>query len=234
MKKRNNNRDNNVRAPRDVLESCANSMHVKQEEASNQKEIREQKKALRKEYLKIRDALTVEYRAQASKEIFQQLACSSEFSQAETIFTYVSYKSEVDTHEIIRYAIEHGKRVAVPRCVPGSRKMCWHAISSLDELREGTYGILESANNSDTLVAPPTFSNSTETECTPCALALVPGATFDAHGYRIGYGGGYYDVFLQNFAGVSVGLCYEVCFSHKPFLTETHDVPVNQVLMNEV
>ncbi len=43
----------------------------------------------------------------------------------------------------------------------------------------------------------------------PIAIALVPGLAFDEHGYRIGYGGGYYDAFLSAFPGFTVGLCYE-------------------------
>ena len=212
------------------------------------------KAALRKKYLRVRDSLSIDYRQQADEAIFQQLIVSGEFKHAETIFTYVSFKSEVSTHAIIEYALEQGKHVAVPRCVPKTREMRWHAINSLSDLKQGAYGILEPENFPETLVEPPklsapsapsaspaSFTSSAHTP-TPTApansahpthstrdLAIVPGIAFDAQGGRIGYGGGYYDTFLQSFAGVSIGLCYDACFSVKLFPAESHDMKVNKV-----
>lgn len=212
------------------------------------------KAALRKKYLRVRDSLSIYYRKQVDEAIFRQLIVSDEFKHAETIFTYVSFKSEVSTHAIIEYALEQGKYVAVPRCVPKTREMRWHAIRSFADLGLGAYGILEPENFPETLVEPPKLSAPSAPSALPAsftssahpvaptapansahpthptrALAIVPGIAFDAQGGRIGYGGGYYDTFLQSFAGVSIGLCYDACFSVKVFPAESHDMKVNKV-----
>ena len=74
--------------------------------------------------------------------------------------------------------------------------MTFHYVTSLSELSPGRYGIL----------APPE-ENAIYTPI-PTTLCLVPGMVFDRHGYRIGYGGGYYDRFLRDFDGSAVGLVY--------------------------
>ena len=60
-------------------------------------------------------------------------------------------------------------------------------------------------------VEEPPIDDELEIDSAECAsgIALVPGLTFDAAGYRLGYGGGFYDAFLSGFPGVSVGLCRE-------------------------
>ncbi len=64
--------------------------------------------------------------------------------------TYVSTPIEVDTLEIIRRALADGKRVAVPRCVPGTRDMEFYWINGVEELEPGTFGVLETAARSQT------------------------------------------------------------------------------------
>ena len=67
-------------------------------------------------------------------------------------------------------------------------------------------------------------------------MALVPGLTFDATGYRLGYGGGFYDTFLSVFDGVSVGLCREAQFSEDlraEEVVDSHDLPAQLVVTEE-
>ena len=66
-------------------------------------------------------------------------------------------------------------------------------------------------------------------------IALVPGLTFDGHGFRLGYGGGFYDTFLARFEGVSVGLCRDAQMSRDlcaEGLLDAHDLPVQIVVTN--
>jgi 5-formyltetrahydrofolate cyclo-ligase len=67
-------------------------------------------------------------------------------------------------------------------------------------------------------------------------MALVPGLTFDEAGYRLGYGGGFYDTFLATFDGVSVGLCREAAWStdlHGEGIIDAHDLPAQIVVTEE-
>ena len=96
------------------------------------------------------------------------------------MFVYASYKSEVETMELIKGALRRGKKVAVPK-VDG-HDMWFYEITSWEELFPGYNGILEPQIREAAPVQP---KNSD--------VFLVPGAVFDLAGRRIGYGGGYYD-----------------------------------------
>ena len=64
-------------------------------------------------------------------------------------------------------------------------------------------------------------------------MVLVPGFTFDSHGYRLGYGGGFYDVFLSGFQGPAVGLCREAFFDAYPIPLGEFDLPVQLIATDE-
>lgn len=163
-------------------------------------DIAQRKAALRKELLERRGLIAPEERAAVDAAIARHVVESSLFRDATAVFTYVSVGSEVDTRALIRAALGCGKLVAVPRCVPGTRLMEWHRIDSLDDLHPGAFGIPEPIPSAETLVDPSASSP---------ALALVPGLAFDRAGFRIGYGGGYYDRFLAQFPGAALGLVRE-------------------------
>lgn len=198
--------------------------------------IDQQKAALRDELLKRRAALSAEQRRLADAFIAQAVIESPLFQNAGAIFSYVSFGEEVDTEALIEAALTQGKRVAVPRCVPKTRLMEWHYVRDRGELKPGAFGILEPEPNPATLAHPveqamgARAEEAAASELTGAMLALVPGLAFDRRGFRIGYGGGYYDRFLAQFSGRAMGLV------RAPFLVESlgalgvvdcSDVPVN-------
>lgn len=148
-----------------------------------------------------RDAMPADERAAADAAIARAVLESDAFTQAPCVLTYCSMGSEVDTHAIIREALQRGKTVALPRCQRGEGLMNWHAIGRLEDAAPGYFGIREPADDSATLLDVCT--------CGPEALALVPGLLFDDEGFRLGYGGGYYDRFLAIFPGRTLGLARE-------------------------
>ena len=79
----------------------------------------------------------------ADGAILRRLLSLREYRKAEWIYTYVSKPIEVNTLALIENALRHGKHVAVPRCVPGTREMEFYEIRSLSELSPGTFGVLE-------------------------------------------------------------------------------------------
>lgn len=159
------------------------------------------KKDLRRQALALREQLSASYRAEADAAIFQIVTESALYREAPIVFTYASVGTEVDTHAIINRSLEAGKVVALPRCVRGTRTMAWHRIASLDDLEPGFCGLDEPVDDDATLLDPARVPIT--------SLALVPGLLFDDAGYRLGYGGGYYDRFLAEFPGVSLGLVRE-------------------------
>ena len=119
------------------------------------------------------------------------------------VFTYVSKELEVDTFAIIRAAWANGKKVAVPKCV-SNNQLDFYYIESMDDLEEGTFGVKE-----------PIAERCQKVTDLSKGLCIVPGLSFDAEGYRLGYGKGYYDRFLSKFGGDTVGLCYSNCIKWK-------------------
>ena len=110
---------------------------------------------------------------------------ASTWREARLVLTYVSFGSEVDTHALMQAARSAGKQVAVPRCRRPIRSTSM--ISSEDDLGPGLRGLMEPSPDCGRPLTPPQMVGS---------LYIVPGLVFDADGYRIGYGGGYYDRFL--------------------------------------
>ncbi len=147
-----------------------------------------------------------------------------DWGRSDVVYAYLSLKDEVDTRALVSDALRAGKRVALPRCASSPRGLAWHYVSSLDGLVPGHFGILE---------PDPALHELAPSTGAAHALALVPGLTFDDEGFRLGYGGGYYDGFLSRFEGVSVGLCrssLRVESLDGMGCLVPHDVPVDLVV----
>lgn len=142
------------------------------------------KKELRRNILEERDNIALNERIKCDEDIFNAVTNSSLYNEAKCIFIFVSYKTEVNTHEIIKHALSKGKRVCVPKVLSKSEGMYAVEIKKFDDLKSGKYGILE----------PESFQNQINEE--EIDLALIPGVAFDKNGGRMGYGAAFYDRFL--------------------------------------
>lgn len=163
-------------------------------------DIRPIKSELRQKYRSLRQAMPPEIKAQKDDAIAAQVRRLWQYQRNNVLLIYVSTAIEVDTFRIIRQAIEDGKRVAVPRCVPNTRDMEFYYINSTEELAPGMFGVLEPAINPELLYKEKDGG-----------LCIVPAFSYDWHGFRLGYGKGYYDRFLSRFEGNIVGVCYSEC-----------------------
>lgn len=157
------------------------------------------KKALRKEIKALRAAHTDEQIHELSLGVRDQVLTLPEYREAEVIYAYVDCKHEVETSDIIRAAWADGKRVAVPKVLGQDMKFFY--ITSLEnDLEEGYFGIRE----------PFEKHAADETDDEEKALMLMPGVAFDEERHRIGYGGGFYDRFLEAHPRLSrVALAFE-------------------------
>ncbi|MDO4401257.1 MAG: 5-formyltetrahydrofolate cyclo-ligase [Coriobacteriia bacterium] len=183
----------------------------------------ESKRELRARMRALRESLDAATRSQADARVAWLVTGHPAYLRAETIFTYVSVGTEVDTRAIIRDAWVRGKTVAAPRVVPGTRTMEWYAITDFESLETSPFGVEEPVANPGYRVAVSGGEGAS-------AIALVPGFTFDSQGYRVGYGGGFYDAFLPTFGGFTLGLCREAQMSATAVPRDAHDVPVNEVI----
>ena len=158
-----------------------------------------------------RKALTPPEAARCGKAIRQQIAKAPFYRESRCLSCYVSVGNEVDTHALIRSALDDGKCVAVPVARKG-RPMMQVRISDLSELVPAPFGLLEPAEDSWDPIAPSAFD-----------LVIVPGLAFDRQGNRVGFGGGFYDRFLSGLDAVKVGIAYGFQLG-EALPTEPHDV----------
>jgi 5-formyltetrahydrofolate cyclo-ligase len=159
-------------------------------------DIRKYKIELREQCRNGRKLMDPEEKVAKDLAIAERVRKLYQYRYSKVIMVYVSTPIEIDTFKIIENALNDGKQVAVPRCIPETRQMEFHFIDSVDCLSPGTFNVLE----------PPEFYP-TVTDFS-AALMLVPGFMFDSFGFRLGYGKGYYDRYMSRFNGSAVGLCY--------------------------
>lgn len=173
------------------------------------------KKELRRALRELRDSIEEKNRLVFSERICNSCLSLPEYKNADTVLLYFASGSEADLVILAKNALAAGKIVGYPR-VEGKGQMSFYRVFSLSQLEAGYYGIREPKND-----AP------------PCPIAgavcFVPAIAFDKRGYRLGYGGGFYDRFLENFKGVSVGITYEETL-HECLPTETHDKKTDYII----
>lgn len=175
------------------------------------------KSSLRSNYLVARRTVPARSRLESDASIRSALEAFPLFSEASLVLTYVSREAEVGTRPLIESLLAEGRRVAVPRVDLETHDMAFHEIRSLDELVPRTMRILEPAADAPVVTTPDMVGS----------VCLVPGLVFDGAGYRVGYGGGYYDRFLAFYPGDKIGLARTTMLSSNPLPTDGHDVPVD-------
>ncbi|MGM7701987.1 5-formyltetrahydrofolate cyclo-ligase [Pseudalkalibacillus sp. Hm43] len=177
--------------------------------------MKERKKALRKDMQKRLSELTPDVRANETEQIRQQLFATDQWKQAATIGVTVSRGNEIDTYPIIEKAWSEGKTVAVPKCHAKDYSMDFRKLESFDQLEVVYFGLRE-----------PIVEKTTQIEPNEMGLLIVPGLLFDKSGYRVGFGGGFYDRYLDRFTGTTVSLLHSVQL-HDEIPRESFDQPVD-------
>lgn len=173
------------------------------------------KKELRTNLLQRRRSMDKISAKKSDGMIYNNIVRLPQVCAAENFLCYVSTEIEVDTRQLITALISGGKKVYAPRCK--GKEMRFFRIADFSELKAGAFGIPEPTGSEE----PDIFSAS---------LCIVPALSFDENGYRMGYGGGYYDRFLRGYDGISVGICYDDFLGEIP--REEHDLPVD-ILVTE-
>lgn len=161
--------------------------------------IKRAKDIIRAEFSARRDALSLEERAARSEKICSYVNGLISFRHADIVLLYAPIKSEIDVMPIALSALEKGKKVAFPRCNKENRTMKFHFITSFDDFEIGAYGIREPKAELE-VYDPKESIGST--------VCFLPGLAFDVYGYRLGYGKGYYDKFLNTYSGCTIGVTY--------------------------
>ena len=176
----------------------------------------EEKAALRAEIRARMSALSEEARRASDAALFARFLALPEVGGAEIIFLYLGMGAEPDTVSLIESLRALGKKVALPRILPG-RGMEARLVPSDAVLVRHPYGMLEPGEGCPVIPKG------------EIDLVLTPGLAFDRRGYRLGQGGGYYDRYLADFSGCTVALCREICLLEQ-VPVEEFDAPMGIVL----
>lgn len=186
--------------------------------------IHKKKKELRKKVQEVRDGLDPAHRQSLSGRIAENLWSVPEFVTAETILFFLSFRSEVDTLPMIRRALDENRTVCIPCTEIDDKSMTASRIQNLDgDLRLGNYNILEPKTECLRPVPPEKID-----------VILMPGVAFDPAGGRLGYGGGYYDRFLEKCDPrcLLVALAFELqIMDHVP--CADHDAHIHRIVTEE-
>ncbi len=188
------------------------------------------KPALRRLLTERRSSLSPEARTDMEAVILCRLMALPAFREANVVCGYVSMRGEIDLTPVWRAVAAAGKTYALPVTETGARegRMVFRATPGFcpDRLVRGRYDIAEPPEDDRFPMLPP--------HALTRALILVPGLGFDTEGFRIGYGGGYYDRFLDALRQARIpvttaGLCPFVCRVDK-LPREAHDRSVDIVI----
>ena len=153
---------------------------------------------LRRKILQQRQSLSILEWQTKSHSICNRLKTSTLFQEAKVVLAYFSFRQEADLSTLFNL----NKNWAFPSCV--GKSLVWHLWHPEDDLQIGRYGIKEPL--------------STATPISPSAadLILVPTVACDRHGYRLGYGGGFYDRLLSQYSTVpNIGIVFDFAYLNR-------------------
>lgn len=179
------------------------------------------KAELRKQTITQLKQLAQEEKREIEKFHRQHLFESSYWKNSHTIGITISRGFEWDTKPIIEEGWKQGKLMVVPKCYPDENKLTFYRLHSFDELESVYYNLLE---------PKPLENNRVTRELID--LVLVPGVVFDKNGYRIGFGGGYYDRFLSSYKKHTISLLCKLQLQDN-IPIENYDIPVNHLITEE-
>ncbi|WP_066890064.1 5-formyltetrahydrofolate cyclo-ligase [Clostridium nigeriense] len=182
---------------------------------------KEEKRLLRNRILDIRNSLDKDTKSFMDNEIYNRLIKSELYLKAKSIFIYINFGSEIDTMSIINKALEDGKDVYIPKIYRDNKSMKAIKINGFKDLEKNSMGILEPINDSSYISKE------------KLDLIIVPGAVFDLSGNRIGYGGGYYDRYLEPIENINNKLVLAYELQIVDFIdSESHDIKFDYVITN--
>ena len=175
------------------------------------------KAELRKQVLQEMKSLPQEQKQAIDQALTERLLQHPFYQEAKVIATYLSFPHEFQTQELIEQALKDGKKVLIPKTYPKGRMD--FVVYNPQQLVKTSFGLLEPQGNLEVV------------DASQIDLIHVPGLAFTTEGYRIGYGGGYYDRYLKHFSGHTLSTIYPCQI--KDFIPEKHDIPVQEVLIDE-
>ncbi|MBY5035040.1 5-formyltetrahydrofolate cyclo-ligase [Streptococcus gallolyticus] len=175
-----------------------------------------EKKKLRKDMLALMKEQVGKVKRRRDQALLFKLTSLPAYESATTIATYLSTALEFNTLPFIQQALADGKRVVVPKVLP-DRQMVFLDYGA-DNIQLSSFGVPEPISGE-------------VVDKAAIDLIHVPGLAWNEDGFRVGYGGGFYDRYLVDFQGQTVSTIYP--FQVQDFTQDSFDIAVQQVLVAE-
>src|SRR5690625_2726663 len=179
------------------------------------------KAALRQRTIENLKKITEKERHDIEASLHENLINSSLWKEADVIGITISNGFEWDTIDIIKTAWKQRKQIYVPKCFPENREMTFYKIENFNQTEVVYYNLLE-----------PKPHETESIDKNLIDLIVVPGVVFDNLGYRIGFGGGYYDRFLSDFKNKTVSLLHSTQLIDR-VPKDSHDIAVSHLITEE-
>lgn len=175
------------------------------------------KNGIRQAYIARLRQLDPTTRQREEQKLYAKLFSQQEWLTARSVAVTMSMGFEIDTHPIILRGQEEGKQILVPRTLP-KHQLEFVTIDEASQFEETHFGVLEPVNGD---VWP----------AEQIDLIVVPGVAFTKSGKRLGFGGGYYDRYLQHYSGRTLSLALDVQLAAEDAWTSDNtDVQIGGVI----
>ena len=178
-----------------------------------------EKAALRRRARACLEGLSPRQRRESDDALFARFLSLPQTEGADTLLLYHGMGAEPDTARLFPALWARGKRLCLPRCLPGGG-MEARLIRPDSALVPHRFGMLEPGTDCPLV------------DRADIGLILAPGLAFDRAGGRLGQGGGYYDRYLAEFSGFTAGLCRAPLLAER-IPREGHDRPVELVVTED-
>lgn len=136
----------------------------------------------------------------------------------QSLLLYAPIGSEPDLTGLQHFCKANAIVLAFPKCLSVQGEMAFYAVPDISRLKKQAYCIPE-----------PDLCDCSILTSFERSACIVPALGMDKYGYRIGYGGGYYDRFLKDYHGVTIGVCYESLMVEE-LPREPHDLKMDYIV----
>lgn len=177
--------------------------------------LQEWKKQQRKQLIAAREAIPAETHQQWSQAITGFLKQGLPQPQKMIIGIYWPFRGEYDPRPITQYFLQQGAILALPEITSKNEPLCFREWSPDTPVKSGAYGI------------PVPL----ETPIVRLDAVIIPMVGFDQHGYRLGYGSGYYDRTLATYQHqpFTIGVAFELQRLDSIY-PQAHDISMHYVV----
>ena len=175
------------------------------------------KNELRQKCHVLRDSFGEEFIETASRSACTNIEKSQAFIDADIILLYYPIKNEISPLPLLEVCLKTGKTVGFPVCQTKNSTLIFKKVTSINDFKCTPLGLFEPTDNCEVI------------SCSENTVCIVPALAFSLTGHRLGYGKGFYDRFLSNFKGKSIGLSYSALVFDR-ISHEKHDVPIDMII----